>query len=97
MDLDKILDSPLPTLVEVYASWCPHCQRMAPIVDNLKEIYADSVNILQFDGDAHPQYDEAFHVSSYPTWILYKDDKEVWRDTGELESSQLESVIDSAI
>lgn len=97
MDLNSILSSHTPTLVEVYASWCPHCRNMAPIVDNLKESYAGKVNILQFDGDAHPQIDETFRVSSYPTWILYSGNRELWRDTGEKRPDELAAMLHSVI
>lgn len=97
MDLQQMIDGVKPTLIEIYASWCPHCHRMAPIVENLKEIYAGRVNILQFDGDANPEYDRAFGVESYPTWILYKEGQEVWRDAGEKESWELEDMLDRFI
>lgn len=97
MNFQNIVNSAQPTLVEVYASWCPHCHRMAPIVANLAEIYAGKVNIEQFDGDAHPEVDEYFKVSSYPTWILYKDGREVYRGTGEMDPSELERLLDSVL
>lgn len=31
--------SPL-VLIEFYASWCPHCQRMMPVVAQVKELLA---------------------------------------------------------
>lgn len=97
MNYTQIKNLPGTTLVEVYASWCPHCHRMAPIVENLKEIYAGQVNIVQYDGDAHPQIDEYFGVTSYPTWILYKDGREVYRDSGEMEPTELEDLLDRNI
>lgn len=90
--LQKMFDSPTPTLVEIYASWCPHCHRMMPIVESLKEVYDGRVNILQYDGDAHPEIDRVFGVKSYPTWVMFKNGEEVWRDAGEKASSDLEAI-----
>lgn len=94
MDYTQIKNLPGTTLVEVYASWCPHCHRMAPIVENLKEIYAGQARIVQYDGDANPEIDDYFGVTSYPTWILYKDGREVYRGSGEMEPSELEELLD---
>lgn len=94
MDIQQLIDGQQPTLVEVFASWCPHCQRMMPIVANLKEIYAGKANIVQYDGDAHPEVDKAFGVDSYPTFILYKEGREVWRQSGEMQSWELEDILD---
>lgn len=35
-----------------------------------------------------------FNVKSFPTWILYKDGQEVWRDSGEKPALELEDMID---
>lgn len=95
MDLQRMIDSATPTLIEVYASWCPHCHRMAPIVEDMKEIYAGRVNIVQLDGDANPKVDEVFGVESYPTFIIYKNGEEQTRTSGEMEASQLEAFINA--
>ncbi|WP_367617853.1 thioredoxin family protein, partial [uncultured Duncaniella sp.] len=36
MNYNEIIKSSPVVLVEFYASWCPHCQRMTPIVDQVK-------------------------------------------------------------
>lgn len=92
-----MIEGPTPTLVEVMASWCPHCRKMMPIVESLKEVYEGKVNILQFDGDANPEVDRVLEVESYPTWVMYKNGREVWRDSGEKESWELEEVFERFI
>ena len=34
--LQEAIDGTRPVLVEFYADWCPHCQRMMPVVEQLK-------------------------------------------------------------
>lgn len=94
MDLQRFIDSVHPTLVEIYAPWCPHCRKMMPIVEDLKEIYSGRAHIVQIDGDSNPDIAQAFKAESYPTWILYKEGEEVWRDSGEKPASELEDMID---
>jgi thiol-disulfide isomerase/thioredoxin len=41
-----------PTLLEVFASWCPHCQREVKVIDPLYAAYKDKVNFVAVNGDA---------------------------------------------
>lgn len=93
MNIDKCIEAAGVTLLEVYAPWCPHCRRMMPVVAALKKKYEGKAAVVQCDGDAHPEVDDRLHVSSYPTWIVYKDGAEVYRATGEMPQSELEAII----
>lgn len=91
--LDAALKDSRPTLVEVYADWCPHCQRMMPVVAELRQQIGDTANVLQIEGEEHPAIMDELHVESFPTWILMKDGSEVWRETGEKPLGELEGII----
>lgn len=80
--------SPL-VLIEFYASWCPHCQRMMPVVAQVKELLAGIAEVYQLDIDANQEAAEAAGAESIPTFIVYKDGKEVWRHSGEIEGEVL--------
>ncbi|HEX3465187.1 MAG TPA: TlpA disulfide reductase family protein [Candidatus Elarobacter sp.] len=41
-----------PVLLEVFAPWCPHCQREAPILNDLSTKYAGKLAIVAVSGDA---------------------------------------------
>jgi thiol-disulfide isomerase/thioredoxin len=41
-----------PTLLEVFATWCPHCQHEVKIIDPLYTAYKDKVNFVGVNGDA---------------------------------------------
>lgn len=76
-------------LVEFYATWCPHCQRMMPIVEQVKELLAGQVKVVQYDIDKNQKLADEAKVSSIPTFIVYKDGKEMWRHTGEMDANVL--------
>ncbi len=96
-NLQEMLNGSRPTLVEFYATWCPHCQRMMPIVAQLQHEVGERANIIQFDGDQNESLVDQYKVRSYPTWILFKDGQEVWRDSGEKPLSELKDMIDRFI
>ena len=51
MDYKNLIESAPVVLVEFYASWCPHCQRMMPVVAQVKERIAGRAEIKQIDID----------------------------------------------
>ena len=91
---DLINESPV-TLVEFFASWCPHCQRMMPVVAQIKELLEGRALVEQFDIDENQQLAGSVDVQSIPTFIIYKDGKEVWRQSGEMDGETLLSRIES--
>ena len=91
---DVITKTPV-TLVEFYASWCPHCQRMMPVVAQVKEKLNGKADVVQFDVDKYPELTDNEGVESYPTFIIYKDGKEVWRQAGEMDGNILLKTVES--
>ncbi|MCH5226371.1 MAG: thioredoxin family protein [Muribaculaceae bacterium] len=95
MDYKEIINSSEVVMVEFFASWCPHCQRMMPIVEQIKELLQGKVNIYQFDIDEYTELAQSNGADSVPTFIIYKDGEEQWRESGELEGQILLSKIES--
>lgn len=95
MDYDQIIQSTPVVLVEFYASWCPHCQRMMPIVEQIKELLSGSVDVYQFDIDENNELAQSVSVDSIPTFIIYRNGQEVWRQSGEMDGQALLSQIQS--
>jgi len=48
-DLDK---ADKPVFLEVFATWCPHCQRMTTVIDKLYEAYGSRVDFVGVSGSA---------------------------------------------
>ena len=82
-------------MVEFFATWCPHCQRMMPVVEQIKELLDGRTDIYQFDIDKNQEAADSLNVESLPTFIVYRDGKEVWRHSGEMDGQVLLSKIES--
>ena len=95
MEYDEIINSNRVVLVEFYATWCPHCQRMMPVVSNIEAKLGTKATVNQIDVDKYPNITEAERVDSYPTFIIYVDGKEQWRHCGEMDEAALLSKIES--
>lgn len=97
MDYAQEIKSAPVVLVEFYATWCPHCQKMMPIVDDIKTLLADNLKVVQYDVDKNQQLANELNVQSLPTFLLYDEGKEVMRETGEMPGEVLLQKIQAAI
>ncbi len=84
-----LISSSRVVMIEFYATWCPHCQRMMPVIAQIRELIGSSAEIYQLDVDQESEAAEAEGVNSTPTFIIYRDGKQVWRHSGELDGNIL--------
>lgn len=97
MNIQDVFNSSHVVLVEFFANWCPHCQRMMPIVDQVRELVDGRAGIYQFDIDRNQEAADSVGVQSVPTFILLRDGKEIWRFSGEIEGDVLLAKIEEAL
>lgn len=97
MKYKELLNNADNVLVEFYASWCPHCQRMAPIVDNIKKQLSGQLTVHQLDIDKNQSLAGHENIDTVPTFILYHEGNEVWRYSGEIAADNLLNKIKSQI
>lgn len=89
MNYAEIIKSSKVVLVEFYATWCPHCNRMKPIVAEVKQIMAGKADVYQFDVDAEKELASKNNIDTIPTFIAYKNGVETWRYSGEITRDEL--------
>ena len=97
MTYTDAINSSKVVLVEFFASWCPHCQRMMPVVAEVKQILAGKAEVIQLDIDQNQEAANAAEVEGVPTFILYKDGKEVWRQSGEMPGDEIVKNVEKAL
>ena len=69
----KVLEAEGPVLVELFATWCPHCQKMAPIVDELAEMVANKATVYRVDVDQSPDLANEYAPEGYPTFAMFRN------------------------
>ena len=95
MNFDKAIINSRVVLVEFYASWCPHCQRMMPVVTQVKELLDGRAPVYQYDIDENNDAADEAGVKSIPTFLIYVDGKEAWRHSGEIDGDILLTKVES--
>ena len=76
-----MLKSDKPVLVDFNAEWCPPCQALHPILEELAE-ERDDFKIVAVDIDDQDELAEEYGVSSIPCLVAFKDGVETDRRIG---------------
>ena len=85
-----VLESERPVLVDFTAAWCPPCRVMKPVLSELAA-ERDDLRIVQLDVDEHQRTAAEYGVLSMPTFILFRDGREVQRLIGARPRRRLEA------
>src|SRR5579859_6338720 len=93
----EVLKSEKPVLVDFWATWCPPCKMIAPILEEIATEKSGQIKIAKLDTDQNPDSAQKFGVMSIPTLILFKNGAEVSRVVGYRSKNQLVQQLEKAI
>jgi len=80
-------------LIDFSAEWCGPCKLMKPILEELRRKMGDKIRILKIDIDRSPAVSDAFNIQSVPTLMLIQNRNILWRQSGVMQTHQLETII----
>lgn len=67
----EVLQSDLPVLVDFWASWCPPCRAVGPVLDKLAEEHAGKIKVIKVNVDENPQLAQQYSVTSIPAFRVF--------------------------
>ncbi len=59
-----------PCIIDFWATWCPPCKAIAPILNDLAREYDGQIYIYKVDVDQEKELAQAFGIQSIPTLLF---------------------------
>ena len=70
------------TMIVLFAHWCPKCNMMMPIVDEVENEFSEKLKVQRIDVEQEPEMMEIYEVQIVPTFVVLKGETEIGRMAG---------------
>ncbi|MBQ3276629.1 MAG: thioredoxin [Oscillospiraceae bacterium] len=88
----EVLDSPIPVLVDFWASWCGPCRMVAPVVAQIAAEQEGVVKVGKVNVDEEPGLAGRYGISSIPTLMVFRNGGPVNAAVGVRPKEQIEAL-----
>ena len=89
----ELINKDNPVLIDFFAEWCGPCKMMSPILKDVKKELGESISILKIDVDKNQELAAKYQVRGVPTMMLFKNGKQLWRQSGLLQKDEIIKVV----
>ena len=85
------------TLIVLFAHWCPKCNMMMPVVDEIEEVYKEQLEVVRIDIEKETEIAKDYSIQIVPTFVIMKQRNEVMRLAGIIGEEILKKRIETVI
>ena len=72
-NIDEVIASGKPVIVDCWATWCGPCVAMAPTIDKLAQEYEGRAVIGKYNVDEETELSGTYRIMSIPTLLFFKN------------------------
>ena len=69
----EVMQSSVPVLVDFWATWCPPCRMLSPVVDEIANEKIGVAKVTKVNVDENQELARRFKVQSIPLLLFFKD------------------------
>jgi len=95
----EAVKSAKPCVLVFKADWCPDCRFIEPFMPDVEAAYADELDFCAVNRDALPELAEELGIFGIPSFVVFKEGREVVRFVSKLRKTreEIEAFLDRAV
>ena len=85
---EEVINSPVPVLLDFWATWCGPCRMLSPIVDEIANERGD-IKVCKINVDEEQELASQFRVMTIPSLFVMKNGQVVRQSVGAKPKQQI--------
>ncbi|MBT8233360.1 MAG: thioredoxin [Saprospiraceae bacterium] len=90
---NKLIASDKLVLIDFYAPWCGPCKAMEPAIKKIAKDWKGKVKVIKINIDKNQALTSKLKIRGVPTLSLYKQSRQLWRQSGMMTAAEINKVI----
>jgi thioredoxin 1 len=79
---EKVIQSTIPVVVDLWAEWCGPCRMIGPIIEDMGTEYDGRALMAKVDVDSNPGISAKYGIRNIPTVLFIKGGQVVDKQVG---------------